>query len=355
VATVLNVAYPFAPVTTDSVGGAEQVLARLDAALTAAGHRSVVLARAGSVVSGELVPIEVPEGTLTPALRSRVLATVRAQLEALLAQGGIDLVHLHGVDCAEYLPPASVPRVVTLHLPPEWYPRTLYESRDGPLLICVSKSQRARCPASRALVIENGVDLERWCPLPSAAHGSAVCLGRICAEKGFDVALTAARAAGVPLVLAGEVFPYPEHQAYFVREIEPLLDDRRRFVGPVFGKRKHELLAGACAVLVPSRVPETSSLVTMEALACGTPAIVSGRGALASLVETGRTGFVAEGATAMSAALGQAQHLDRAECRRHAERRFDGRVMERRYLLLYDRITAAPNRGAHPTLEELGE
>ena len=41
------------------------------------------------------------------------------------------------------------------------------------------------------------------------------CLGRICPEKGFDVALRAAHAADVPLLLAGEVFQYTEHQRYF--------------------------------------------------------------------------------------------------------------------------------------------
>ena len=35
--SVLSVAYPLAPVTADPVGGAEQVLARLDRALVAAG------------------------------------------------------------------------------------------------------------------------------------------------------------------------------------------------------------------------------------------------------------------------------------------------------------------------------
>src|SRR3954465_10552397 len=37
---VLNVAYPLAPVGPDAVGGAEQVLAMIDAALVRAGHES---------------------------------------------------------------------------------------------------------------------------------------------------------------------------------------------------------------------------------------------------------------------------------------------------------------------------
>src|SRR6058998_755143 len=42
--TILSVAYPLARVGPDAVGGAEQVLTQLDAALTQAGHRSLVIA-----------------------------------------------------------------------------------------------------------------------------------------------------------------------------------------------------------------------------------------------------------------------------------------------------------------------
>src|ERR1700760_3969171 len=42
---VLEVAYPFAPVGPDAVGGAEQILTALDAGLIRAGNRSVVIAQ----------------------------------------------------------------------------------------------------------------------------------------------------------------------------------------------------------------------------------------------------------------------------------------------------------------------
>jgi hypothetical protein len=53
--TVLNVAYPFAPVGPDTAGGAEQVLSALDRALVAAGHRSLVVGCVGSETAGELL------------------------------------------------------------------------------------------------------------------------------------------------------------------------------------------------------------------------------------------------------------------------------------------------------------
>ncbi len=48
-------------------------------------------------------------------------------------------------------------------------------------------------------------------------------MGRICPEKGFHIALDAAREAGVPLLLAGGVFAYPEHRRYFAEAIAPRL------------------------------------------------------------------------------------------------------------------------------------
>ena len=52
--TILSVAYPLTKVGRDAVGGSEQILTALDHALTEAGHRSIVIAAAGSRVQGTL-------------------------------------------------------------------------------------------------------------------------------------------------------------------------------------------------------------------------------------------------------------------------------------------------------------
>ncbi|KMO33742.1 glycosyl transferase family 1, partial [Methylobacterium variabile] len=120
--TILSVAYPFAPVSADSVGGAEQVLARLDAALLAAGHRSVVVARADSRVAGALVPVPAEAGPIDDAVRARAHARHRAAIAEALRTHPVDLIHLHGIDFPDYLPPPGPPVLATLHLPPSWYP-----------------------------------------------------------------------------------------------------------------------------------------------------------------------------------------------------------------------------------------
>jgi len=205
----------------------------------------------------------------------------------------------------------------------------------------VSRDQRRRGgPAlGDAAVVENGVPRERG--KRSSRDDFVLCLGRVCPEKGFHLALDAARAAGLPLVLAGQVFPYAEHERYFEREILPRLDGRRCFVGPVEGAAKRRLLATARCVAVPSLVHETSSLVAMEALAAGTPVVARRAGALPEIVEDGETGLFAETADDFAAAFHSVRALRASRCRAAARTRFDSARMVTEYVDLYARLATA--------------
>jgi glycosyltransferase involved in cell wall biosynthesis len=163
-------------------------------------------------------------------------------------------------------------------------------------------------------------------------------MGRICPEKGFHLAIDAAKAADLPLALVGEAFSYPSHQRYFAEEILPRLDRRRRFLGPAGLRRKQRLLAAAKCLLAPSLIAEAHPLTAMEALASGTPVIAFRAGALPDMVEHGRTGFVVSGVEEMAAALRDVDALDPRECRRAAEERFGSERMLGRYLDLYRRL-----------------
>ncbi len=83
---------------------------------------------------------------------------------------------------------------------------------------------------------------------------------------------------------------------------------------------------------------ETSSLVAMESLACGTPVVAFRIGALPEIVEEGRTGFIVRGVAGMARALLKVDRLDPLTCRRAAESRFSAQSMADRYLHLYDRL-----------------
>jgi glycosyltransferase involved in cell wall biosynthesis len=337
---ILSVAYPFTPVGPDAVGGSEQILTLLDRELVKAGHTSHVVAVEGSRVKGNLIPSPKWKGVLDDAARRWGQRAHHAVIEALLQRIPVDLVHMHSLDFHTYLPAAAVPVLATMHLPPSWYPPGVFEiARPATWLHCVSENQRMSCPPSPLLLptISNGVEIERF-QSRIVRRDFVLALGRICPEKGFHVALDAARRARVNMVLAGELFPYNSHQEYYAREISPRLNGRRRFVGPVGFEQKRRLLRQARCLLVPSLVAETSSLVSMEALASGTPVIAFPAGALAEIVDHGRTGFLVENEAEMAKAIQRVGELDPEACRRAAKAHFSAERMVRRYFETYAAI-----------------
>jgi glycosyltransferase involved in cell wall biosynthesis len=350
--TVLNIAFPLAPVGPDAVGGAEQVLTALDETLVRAGHRSIVLACEGSACRGELVATpnwgkkgenelhELDEETWREAHRCS-----RSALQDALRRFVPDVLHFHGVDFAAYLPPPGPPVLATLHLPlSHYHPESFFPGRPRTYLHCVSQAHHDSFPPEirRLDPVSNGVDLELYRPW-RRKEPFALALGRICPEKGFHLAAEAAEKARLPLRIGGQVFPFGEHLRYFQEELEPLLNRPGsccRFLGPLERERKRRLLAAARCLLIPSQVDETSSLAAMEALASGTPVIAFRRGALAEIIEPGRTGFLVSDVAEMAEAISAVEGIDPAECRRAAVERFSFTRTAETYLGLYRRLAA---------------
>lgn len=332
--TVQSVAFPFAQVGPNAVGGAEQMLWYTACGAVAAGHRSIVVGRAGSVAPGELVSVTIEDGPIDDDLRAVVHWRVGRAIEEAARRWSVDLIHMHGVDFDRYLPREGIPVLATIHLPPDCYPgQALQPRRHGTWLHGVSATQHRALPPGASLLppIENGVPLD-WLAGRHARRGFALCLGRICPEKGWHDAIDAAKRASVPLLLAGAVFPYEAHLRYLRTEIEPRLDERRRLLGAVGFARKRRLLSAARCLLIPSLVAETSSLVAMEALACGTPVIAYPAGALADIVEHGRTGYLVGNVAEMADAIDASRTLDPEDCRAAACARFDIRQTVAQYL-----------------------
>jgi glycosyltransferase involved in cell wall biosynthesis len=328
------------------------MLALLDRELTAAGHDSLVIAAAGSQVAGTLIASPPAPARLDDEARRMGQEAHADLIRDTLSRHPVDLVHMHSLDFWAYLPGDGVPTLATLHLPPDWYPDWIFRlGRRDFYLNCVSHSQHRRCPSSPHLLppIRNGVDVARF-GSRAPRRDYVLSLGRICPEKGFHDALDAARLAGVEMILAGEVFPYESHLRYFEQEIQPRLDSKRRFIGPVGFQRKRRLLAQARCLLVPSMVAETCSLVSMEALASGTPVIAYPSGALPEVVDDGVTGYVVNSLDAMAGAISRVAALKPDACRAQARERFSSHDMVRQYLNLYQKLTASPAYMAAPRL-----
>lgn len=344
--SVLSIAFPYAPVGPRAVGGAEKILGELDEALTRAGNTSMVVACEGSQTCGELFDFSLDGADARNAdLQAPAPLAVQDAIDRALRSQHVDLVHMHGLDFNRYRVPAELTVVVTLHLPIAWYPAQAWTFRQPVQFCCVSQSQWRTRPRDLdgAMVIENGVALPAL-DFEVQRENFALALGRICPEKNAHEALDAGTRAGVPVLLGGQVFPYPAHRRYFDEEIAPRLETERngvwhRFLGPLEHEEAQRLLQRARCLLHPTLAPETSSLVAMEALAAGTPVIAYPSGALPEIVEEGVTGFLVRGVDAMAEALGKVQRLSRAACRRSAEERFDKRRMVERYFGVYHELT----------------
>jgi glycosyltransferase involved in cell wall biosynthesis len=157
---------------------------------------------------------------------------------------------------------------------------------------------------ARILLRHNGIDQEeyRGLPLPGTFRSKAgirdderliLFLGRLIPRKGADLlieALPQLACDKIKLVIAG-----PEGETGYLRFLRAKAQDmdvehRVLFWGPLYGDDKKAALADATALVLPSRY-ENFGNVAAEAIACGTPAIVSDRCGIAPLIHQ-RAGLV---------------------------------------------------------------
>lgn len=132
-------------------------------------------------------------------------------------------------------------------------------------------------PARRAAVLPNFVPTKAFASESRADSGTfALATGRLAPEKGFDMAIAAARGAGVQLVIAGTG---PDEG-----RLRSLADNSVTFVGHLPADQLSELRSRAAVALVPSRCEEHCPYAVLEALAAGLPVLASARGGLPELV-----------------------------------------------------------------------
>jgi glycosyltransferase involved in cell wall biosynthesis len=343
---ILYVSYPLLPVTGESGGGAEQMLWLLEREMRRRRHRTTVACCAGSRICGELA-ITSPGALGTDGFEqcnTEHIANVCALIRARQKRGeAFDLVHDESGSFWTCAGSVGTPVLATLHLPRDFYPpRSWQHVAPNVSLNCVSWAQARTFEglAGIAAVIPNGIDLERY-RFHMKKGDYILWLGRLCHEKGAHVALDVAQQAGMKLVIAGTVYPFSYHRQYCQREIAPRMqraNGKAIFIESPRLHRKIELLQQAHAVLIPSLADETSSLVAMEAMACGTPVIALRRGALPEVVADGVTGFVVESTEDLIAAVDRVRGIHPQDCRARAEKYFQGARMCEQYEQLYNKV-----------------
>ncbi|MEW6602786.1 MAG: glycosyltransferase [Nitrospirota bacterium] len=151
--------------------------------------------------------------------------------------------------------------------------------------------------------------------------------------KGLEFALLVAIEMKLKLLLAGD-FMYPDS---YEKHIKKYMNDDIKYVGPVGGRVKAELLAGAKGLLSPVRWPEPFGLVVTEALASGTPVITTTEGAMPEIMVQGETGFMCNTVGELKQGVNMIDSIDPKKCRQRVEEHFTSRRMCLDYLNLYER------------------
>ncbi len=327
-------------------GGTERVVSYLVEEQVRRGH-TVTLFASGDSRTAATIVAPVPRALRLDGGRGDPLAPHVMELAQVFEQADdFDLIHSH----LDYLAfPFSrlvaTPTVHTLHgrldLP---HLRPLMRHFGDVPLVSISNAQRRPLEGLElnwSATVYHGLPLESYTPGPGDG-GYVAFLGRIAAEKRPDLAIAAAKAAGVRLKIAAKVDPVD--RVYFESEIEPLLANPLiEYVGEIGEADKPRFLGEAMALLFPSDWPEPFGLVMIEALACGTPVVARPCGSVPEIITPGRTGFLADTLDEIVEALGRLDCLDRVQCRREAETRFSVERMVDDYDAVYESLaTGAP-------------
>ena len=333
------IAPPWVPVPPTTYGGTELVVDTLARGLVAAGHDVVLVATADS-----RCPVPTISFFDTPP---RPMNTTAEELRHLQGAydalaGEVDVIHDQTLLGPVWALAAGVrtPIVATAHGPITDLNRGIYAmtGRSVRLTAISHRQQELAGDLPFHDVIHHGLDPARFDPGPGDG-GYLMFVGRMSFEKGVRDAVLIARGAGLPLVVASKMREDVELE-YFEKQVRPVADSSVVFLGELAPDERDAYLRRAVALVNPIDWEEPFGLTMIEALALGTPAIVTRRGAAPEIITDGVTGFVVDDVEQGVAAVARIGEIDRGVCRTAVEGYFSMQRMVAEYELLYRDVLA---------------
>ena len=312
----------------------EQVVALLADGLTARGHYVTLFATGDSCTTACLRAVCPGPYEEDKSLDPKVWECMHIA-EAFEHADDFDIIHNH----FDFLPLSytglvSTPVVTTIHGFSSTAILPAYERYNGKTAyVSISDADRSE-RLDYAATVYHGIDLAQFTFQPEAGS-YLLFFGRMHPDKGAAEAVAIARAAGMPLVLAGPV----QDKSYFASQVEPHVDGQAvRYVGTVGPEERNRLLGGAYALLHPIAFAEPFGLSVVEAMACGAPVVAFANGSMPELIRDGKTGFIVHSVDEAVSALGRVPEISRARCRREAETRFSAGRMVEDYIAVYQQV-----------------
>ena len=330
------VAPPFICVPPRKYGGTELFVAHLAEGIQRAGHDVVVYTVGDSEVNVERRwiyahcewPLKSDPGVQLKDLTHTAWAVQDAAKDC-------DILHVQNAPALAFSNMVPAPFVYTMHHTHEEALSRFYA--DYPLVqyVAISDFQRKLENMPRINTVHHGVDvsLYRTC---EKKDDCLVFIGRFAPVKGVHSAIAAAKKAGIPLKLAGEIQPI--YRGYFDSEIKPHIDGKFiQYVGEADFAMKNELLGGARALLFPIEWNEPFGLVMIESMACGTPVLAFGGGSVPEVVKDGVSGQICRDANHM-AECAKTINIRPGIIRKYCEDFFSVERMTKGYLDIYQRM-----------------
>jgi glycosyltransferase involved in cell wall biosynthesis len=342
------VSTPFVRLPPPGYGGTELVVHVLGRALGRMGHEVTVFATGDSRAPRLRAFFDRP--VWPPDPYAEVLHCRAAARQ--IRRGGFDVVHAHAPAMLAFADELGAPLVYTMHHAGPALAR-YYQAIEAPVVrVAISARQAALASSPFHAVVHHGLEPAMY---PGRGPGGdlAFFLGRLSWVKGPELAVEAARRAGLPIAVAGEEHEDDAPRGWHEEVLAPALAGPGVTRIPHAGlATKRRLFARARALLVPIRWEEPFGLVMIEALLAGCPVIAFPRGAAPEIVEHGVDGFLVGGVEEMADALGRAASLDRAAIQERARARFSADRMAADYAAVY---RGAGARGRAPAPAPVAE
>ncbi|MGE0406693.1 MAG: glycosyltransferase family 4 protein [Candidatus Korobacteraceae bacterium] len=325
---------PFIAVPPRLYGGTELFVAHLAEGLDRLGHEAVVYSNGESTIGVENRWLyERGQWPLNSEIYGSLNDINHTAWAVEDAASTCDIIHVNNAPGVANSRFVRTPFVYTIHHEHiqeltdyySWYPDTFF--------VTISDFQRRKEPLPRIRTIHHGIDFSKY-RMVSEKQPYVCFLGRIAPIKGPHLAIAAAKRAGIPLKIAGEI--QPMFRDYWEQQVRPHVDGVNvEYVGEVGLAAKNELLGNSLGMLFPIQWEEPFGLVMIEAMVCGTPVLALPGGSVPEVVSNGVSGYVCSTTEEMAAKIRELANFKPSLVRAYAEESFSLERMTQQYATLY--------------------
>lgn len=312
IAQIAPDAFPCPP---KDYGGIERVVYDLTEELVKLGHEVILYASEGSKSSGKLITYE-----KNGANPFKIVDFVRKNLP-----NDVDIIHDHTHACVMNQCGLQVPVINTIH-----------DSRKNeakfPVYLCKKALQNVGF--GNGFYVYNGINPLDY-EFNEKKNDYLIFMGLLYSHKGIKFALDVAERTGQTLIVAGPIYDIN----YYRNEIEPKIrkNSNIKYVGSVGGKDRQNLLKNARCMVFPTMWEEPFGLVMIESMACGTPVVAFGNGAVPEVL-SGFPDLICKNVDEMIYKVQNQVFPDSYELRKYVENKFSAKNMAQSYLEIYEKI-----------------